>query len=305
MKHKATLALFLVTIIWGWTFIWLKNALNIAETYSSEDQTNTVSTLFVSLRFGFAIFLFFIFVPSLKKEVQGYQVWNDGFILSIFMLGGFVFQMIGLAGISPAVSAFLTSLYVLFTALILAWYAGKLQSRNLILGVVLATLGAGFIQGPPHLHYDISEWLTILCAIMVAGHIIFTDISTKRVSPIGLAFTSITISTLLCILLFNFFLFLDVGKVDIVGLLLDTQFLYPLLLSSIFGTFGALVLVNLYQKYLDPVRAAILYGLEPVWATILAIYLDMAEFTFWLILGGSLLLIGNLIAELGNQSVSE
>jgi|TARA_B110000116_G_scaffold120243_1_gene104238 drug/metabolite transporter (DMT)-like permease len=305
LKHKATLALFLVTIIWGWTFIWLKNALNIAETYSSEDQTNTVSTLFVSLRFGFAIFLFFIFVPSLKKEVQGYQVWNDGFILSIFMLGGFVFQMIGLAGISPAVSAFLTSLYVLFTALILAWYAGKLQSRNLILGVVLATLGAGFIQGPPHLHYDISEWLTILCAIMVAGHIIFTDISTKRVSPIGLAFTSITISTLLCILLFNFFLFLDVGKVDIVGLLLDTQFLYPLLLSSIFGTFGALVLVNLYQKYLDPVRAAILYGLEPVWATILAIYLDMAEFTFWLILGGSLLLIGNLIAELGNQSVSE
>jgi drug/metabolite transporter (DMT)-like permease len=56
---------------------------------------------------------------------------------------------------------------------------------------------------------------------------------------------------------------------------------------------------------MDPVRAAILYGLEPIWATFLAIYLDMAEFTFWLILGGSLLLIGNLIAELGNQSVSE
>ena len=221
------------------------------------------------------------------------------------MLGGFVFQMIGLAGISPAVSAFLTSLYVLFTALILAWYAGKLQNRSLMLGVALATFGAGFIQGPPQLHYDISEWLTILCALMIAGHIIFTDISTKRVSPIGLAFTSITISTLLCILLFDLFLFLDVGKVDMVGLLSDTQFLYPLLLSSIFGTFGTLVLVNLYQKYMDPVRAAILYGLEPIWATFLAISLDMVEFTFWLILGGSLLLIGNLIAELGNQSVSE
>jgi drug/metabolite transporter (DMT)-like permease len=223
----------------------------------------------------------------------------------MFMLGGFVFQMIGLEGISPAVSAFLTSLYVLFTALILAWYAGKLQNRNLILGVVLATFGAGFIQGPPQLHYDISEWLTILCALMFAGHIIFTDISTKRVSPLGLTFTSITISTLLCFLLFDLFLFLDVGKVDVVGLLSDTQFLYPLLLSSIFGTFGALALVNLYQKYMDPVRAAILYALEPVWATFLAISLDMAEFTFWLVVGGGLLLIGNLIAELGNQSVSE
>ena len=216
-----------------------------------------------------------------------------------------MFQMIGLEGISPAVSAFLTSLYVLFTALILAWFAGKLQSKNLILGVVLATFGAGFIQGPPQLHYDISEWLTILCALMFAGHIIFTDISTKRVSPLGLTFTSITISTILCLFLFDLFLFLDVGKVDVVGLLSDTQFLYPLLLSSIFGTFGALALVNLYQKSMDPVRAAILYALEPVWATFLAISLDMADFTFWLVLGGGSLLIGNLIAELGNQSVSE
>ena len=305
MKQKATFALFVVTIIWGWTFVWLKQALDTAELYSSGNQINIVSTLFVALRFGFAICLFFIFVPSLRKEIGGYQVWNDGFILSMFMLGGVVFQMIGIDGISPAVSAFLTSLYVLFTALILAWYAGKLQNRNLILGVVLATFGAGFIQGPPQLHYDISEWLTILCALMFAGHIIFTDISTKRVSPLGLTFTSITISTILCVLLFDLFLFLDVGKVDMVGLLSDTQFLYPLLLSSIFGTFGALALVNLYQKYMDPVRAAILYALEPVWATFLAISLDMTEFTFWLVLGGGSLLIGNLIAELGNQSVSE
>ena len=181
MKQKATLALFVVTIIWGCTFLWLKQALDTAENYSLGNQTNVVATLFVTLRFGFAIGLFFIFVPSIKKEIGDYRVWNDGAILSLFMLGGFVFQMIGLDGISPAVSAFLTSLYVLFTALILAWSAGKLQSRSLVIGVILATFGAGFIQGPPQLHYDISEWLTILCALMFAGHIIFTDISTKRV----------------------------------------------------------------------------------------------------------------------------
>jgi len=109
----------------------------------------------------------------------------------------------------------------------------------------------------------------------------------------------------LCILLFNIFLVFDIGNVDIIGLLRDTDFLYPLLLSSIFGTFGALGLVNYFQKYLDPVRAAILYALEPVWATLLAITFDMTEFSFWLILGGSSLLIGNLVAELGNQSDSE
>ena len=215
MKQKATLALFVVTIIWGCTFIWLKQALDTAENYSSGNQTNVVATLFVALRFGFAIGLFFIFVPSIKKEIGDHRVWNDGAILSLFMLGGFVFQMIGLDGISPAVSAFLTSLYVLFTALILAWFAGKLQSRSLVIGVILATFGAGFIQGPPQLHYDISEWLTILCALMFAGHIIFTDISTKRVSPVGLTFTSITISTLLCFLLFDLFLYFNIGNVSL------------------------------------------------------------------------------------------
>ena len=305
MKQKATLALFLVTIIWGWTFIWLKNALNVAESFSSDDQINTVATLFVTIRFGFAIILFFIFTPKVMGELGDERVWKDGFILSLFIVGGFVFQMIGLEGISPAVSAFLTSLYVIFTALILAWFSGKLQNRNLLLGVFLATIGAGYIQGPPQLHYDIAEWLTILCALMFAGHIIFTDISTKRVSPLGLSFTSILISTIMCLLLLNIFLFVEIGEVDMVGLLMDTGFLVPLLLSSVFGTFTALVLVNTYQKYIDPVRAAILYALEPVWATLFSIYLDMTEFTFWLILGGSLLIIGNLIAELGNQRVSE
>ena len=64
MKQKATIALFVVTIIWGWTFVWLKQALDTAEIYSSGNQTNIVATLFVALRFGFAIGLFFIFVPS-------------------------------------------------------------------------------------------------------------------------------------------------------------------------------------------------------------------------------------------------
>ena len=305
MRQKATFALFLVTIIWGWTFVWLKNALDASASYASGDSKYIVSTLFVTLRFGLAVILFILISPSIIGEIKGFQVWNDGMILALLMTGGFVFQMIGLEGLTPAVSAFLTSLYVLFTALILAWHAGRLQNRTLLIGVVLATLGAGYIQGPPELHYDISEWLTILCALMFAGHIIATDIVTKRVSPMGVTFTSIALSTIMCILLFSIFLFLNIGKVDAVGLVTDKDFLYPLLLSSVFGTFGALSLVNYFQRYLDPVRAAILYALEPVWATILAITLDMTEFSFWLILGGSSLLVGNLVAELGNQSVSE
>ena len=304
MKQKATIALFIVTIIWGCTFLWLKRALDSADSVSSA-QTNVVSTFFVTLRFGLTLPLFFYFTPSIRKNLGDYRSWYDGFILAFFMLGGFVFQMIGLEGISPAVSAFLTSLYVIFTALILAYLAGRFQSKSLLFGVLLATFGAGYIQGPPELHYDIAEWLTILCAIMFAGHIIFTDIITKRVDPMTVTFTSIAISTLMALLLLNYFMFVNESSINMYTLIIKNDFLVPLLLSSFFGTYIALSLVNYYQKYINPVRAAILYALEPVWATIFAVGTGVTEFNFWLLIGGSCLLVGNLIAEVGTQRESE
>ena len=304
MKQKATIALFIVTIIWGCTFLWLKRALDSADSVSSA-QTNVVSTFFVTLRFGLTLPLFFYFTPSIRKNLGDYRSWYDGFILAFFMLGGFVFQMIGLEGISPAVSAFLTSLYVIFTALILAYSAGRFQSKSLLFGVLLATFGAGYIQGPPELHYDIAEWLTILCAIMFAGHIIFTDIITKRVDTMTVTFTSIAISTLMALLLLNYFMFVNESSINMYTLIIKNDFLVPLLLSSFFGTYIALSLVNYYQKYINPVRAAILYALEPVWATIFAVGTGVTEFNFWLLIGGSCLLVGNLIAEVGNQRESE
>ena len=304
MKKKATIALFIVTIIWGCTFLWLKRALDSADSVNAS-QTNLVSTLFVTLRFGLTLPIFLYFTPSIRKNLSDYRSWYDGTILAFFMLGGFVFQMIGLEGISPAVSAFLTSLYVIFTALILAYLAGKFQSRSLLFGVALATFGAGYIQGPPELHYDMAEWLTILCALMFAGHIIFTDIITRRVDPMTVTFTSIAISTLMALFLLNYFMFVNDSSINIFVMITNTDFLVPLVLSSFFGTFVALSLVNYYQKYIDPVRAAILYALEPVWATIFALGTGVTEFSFWLLIGGSCLLVGNLIAELGNQRVSE
>ena len=304
MKQKATIALFIVTIIWGCTFLWLKRALDSADSVSSA-QTNVVSTFFVTLRFGLTLPLFFYFTPSIRKNLGDYRSWYDGFILAFFILGGFVFQMIGLEGISPAVSAFLTSLYVIFTALILAYLAGRFQSKSLLFGVLLATFGAGYIQGPPELHYDIAEWLTILCAIMFAGHIIFTDIITKRVDPMTVTFTSIAISTLMALLLLNYFMFVNESSINMYTLIIKNDFLVPLLLSSFFGTYVALSLVNYYQKYINPVRAAILYALEPVWATVFAVGTGVTEFNFWLLIGGSCLLVGNLIAEVGNQRESE
>ena len=58
-------------------------------------------------------------------------------------------------------------------------------------------------------------------------------------------------------------------------------------------------LMNLFQRRLDPVRAAVLYAFEPIWAALFGIAAGTDAFTTYLWLGGGLLLAGNLVAELG------
>ena len=290
--RQATLALFAVTIIWGWTFIWLKRAMTVADAYGAGVLG---ATLFVTLRIALAGALLPL-LPDVRSAMRERAVWRDGALLALFMFGGFLFQMVAIAQLSPAVSAFLTSLYVVFTALLLAGWHSRLQSTSLLCGVVLVTFGAGWIQGPPQLHFNWPEWLTVLGALLFAGHIIATDVVTRRVSPIGVTFSSITLAALMGLLLLDLQMLVQPAALG--ELLREPAFLQPLLLSAFFGTFVALLLVNLCQKLLDPVRAAILYALEPVWATLLAISYGMVTANGWLLLGGGALLLGNLIAEL-------
>ena len=71
-----------------------------------------------------------------------------------------------------------------------------------------------------------------------------------------------------------------------------------MLLASLLATVLALTLMNTYQRELDPVRAAILYAIEPVWASVVTIGLGHETIGFWLLAGGGALIAGNLIAEL-------
>jgi len=78
-----------------------------------------------------------------------------------------------------------------------------------------------------------------------------------------------------------------------------TGFIVPLVLSAILATVVALTLVNVFQREVDPVRAAILYALEPIWTTLIAALVGFGLPGFWLWIGGGALLAGNLIAEYG------
>ena len=55
------------------------------------------------------------------------------------------------------------------------------------------------------------------------------------------------------------------------------------------GSFFCLLFLNMYQRYLHPIQAAIIYALEPVWATIYGLQLDMVDWSIWILIGGGII----------------
>ena len=299
-SRRPLLALLLVTILWGFTFVWMKQALQAADRVIGAPAGATIVSFYVAVRFGVAAVVLALW-PRARRGLDA-GAWRAGAALAALLYSGFLFQMLGLTGVTPAVSAFLTSLYVVFAALLTVAIHRVHPHRWFLAGVVLATAGAGFIEGPPHLTFGSAEWLTVGCAAIFGVHILATDRLTKAHPPMAVTLASFVAT----------FLLAAAGVVAagasrsgpalpaLASLLVDRGFLVPLALATVLSTIVALSLMNMFQRELDPVRAAILYALEPIWTTLIAWGMGLGRPGPWLLVGGGALLAGNLVAELGS-----
>jgi drug/metabolite transporter (DMT)-like permease len=293
------IALLAVTILWGWTFIWMKQGLNAASAALGCPGGAPVVSLYVTVRFAIAAAVLAAWPRARVGLDRG--AWRGGTFLGVLLFAGFLLQMIGLERVSAPVSAFLTSLYVVFSAIVTSWLHRARPHLPFLIGILLATFGAGFIEGPPHLTYGLGEWLTVASAFVFALHILATDRVTKAHAPLAvtLAMFAATAAFGLGSLAVSSAHAGAPSAAELLGLFHVRAFVVPLLLSSLLATVVALTLINVFQREMDPVRAAILYALEPIWTTVIAALLGLGLPGFWLWIGGGALLTGNVIAELG------
>ena len=302
-RKRAIAALLVVTSVWGATFIWMKQALNELQPEIEAYGSNRVVGVLVAARFAIAALVMVIFFPKARAALRDKEQWKGGALLGGVMLVGFVTQMIGLDEINPAVSAFLTSLYVVFTALITIFMTRSQPSRVLMFGVLLATFGAGFIQGPPHLTWGFGEVMTVVCAVFFALHIIYTQRITQVMDPVGVTQTSFAVVALGAAAMV---LLLGGGRsIEEWRFIFADGVFLPVLCLGIGGSFFCLLLLNMYQRYLHPIQAAIIYALEPVWATTYGLGLGLVDWSTWILIGGGALFLGNIVVELFTHADSE
>ena len=285
---------------WGATFIWMKQAMNaIQPEIEAYGRTPVVASL-VGGRFLIAFIALFLISKEARSALRNQQLWKGGAILGSILLVGFITQMIGLDSITPSTSAFLTSLYVVFTALITTTLTGQKVTRTMILGIALATFGAGFIEG--HLIYHGAQGSShgLLRLLLRSAYSLHTE-NNRRNEPNWCneySFLIVVIGSLVVAILTA-----GTSTNDALWVVTNNGVILQLLCLGLIGSLFALLLLNLLQRFLHPVQAAIIYALEPVWATIFALGLGMTSWTAWIAVGGGALLIGNIMVELRENPI--
>lgn len=274
---RAELILLGITVIWGFTF----PAMKVSLAYIPP-------VLFLAYRFGIASLLMLF---AFRKKVVKSETFFEGFILGTTLFFGHGFQIVGLKYTSASNSAFITSLYVVFTPFIAYFLLGdKLKVRD-FLSLSVAIAGLYLISGAS-LSFNYGDLLTVLCAISFAFQIVLVQKFGER-DYLSLAFWQIfwnfVFSTIYALIFEGFAL--PVGITPWLGIIY----------TGVFATVIAFTLQVKYQKETKAHKAALIYSAEPIFGHISAFFTirEVLSLRGYL---GALLILAAIWNEIRNES---
>jgi drug/metabolite transporter (DMT)-like permease len=278
---RADLALVFITLIWGATFVVVKQAL--------EDSS---TLLFLALRFSLAtVALGLVFRPLPSKFSRSKPLLAGGVAAGVCLFGGYVLQTAGLRYTTPSKSAFITGLSIVMVPVLAALVQRRMPHPREALGVVVATGGMALLTLPGQsLRIGKGDLLTLGCAAAFAVHILVVGHYAPRLGFQGL--TLVQIATAAGLALASFWWAetpLIRWRPGVVAALLVTGLLATAL------AFGVQAWA---QQYTTPTRTALIFALEPVFAWVTSFLLTGELLSRHGILGAALILSGILLVEL-------
>jgi drug/metabolite transporter (DMT)-like permease len=300
--HVAALMLLLATIAWGFGFTWAKAAqetINFRAGLEAEAPLGPV--LLLAVRFLLAGLLMLIVLAPARRGWSSASI-NRSLILGGLVGLGMIFQHLGLAHTSEAVTAFLTSLTILFVPILLI-LLGKPPRPIFWIAVGLATLGIWMMTGATPAGFGIGEVYGLTCAIVFSVYLIAINTLVPRDDPwrmtAGQFLVAGTMTLAMC-------LFVERGPQSLrpdalVWLFAPREVWFNLVLLLVLPTFGSYSILNLYQPRLDPTRAALIYLMEPVFAAAYAWVMRGRGLEALAIAGAVLILAANVFVELLNS----
>jgi drug/metabolite transporter (DMT)-like permease len=301
-ETRATCMLIGVTLLWGMSFPLMKSWQEAAT--SCPGGMELASFTLIALRMLLALLTWLLVRPRPANPIS----WHEhriGLTLGTTFFLGFSLQVLGLNQTTPALSALLTSLGSVWVPLLGYWWYRNALSPLTLVGLCLGITGVGWLSEFDYRSgwkFGAGEGMTVLASLFFAVQIVLLSHWGSRVRADVLTLDLFAVTGLSALVLAVGIAAsgpgLDAWLAWLHGMLQDRQFLVALGLLTAFSTLIAFHLMNVYQPRVPAARAAVIYLLEPVFATAISVAVGYDHFTFHLFLGASLILAGNLLAEL-------
>src|SRR5271163_1167444 len=284
-RTRADVLLVLCSLLWGSTFVIVKNSLDHVSVF-----------LFLAVRFTLAAALMAAFRPRALRRLQKDELLA-GAALGFFMFCGYAFQTAGLQYTTPAKSGFVTGSSVVMVPLLLGIFWGRRLTLWVYGGVFAAVFGLYFLTVPAEglSHLNRGDLLTFIAAGLYATHIMLVGDYTRRHSVAALSVLQVAACAAMA--------WLATGIASATGwqpLRFGWQgrSLLGIAICAVFATAVAFSVQLWAQQYTTSSHAAILFTLEPVFASITSYILLRERLGSRALLGAAFVLAGILIAEL-------
>lgn len=271
-------SLLFVALVWGGGFVAVKGALD----------TMTPLVL-MSYRFIMATAIMYIFLHKKIGKLTKTDVKN-GSVVGFILFLAFAAQTFGLQYTTASKQGFLTATYVVMVPIIY-WILYKKKPQNkAFIGSLLTIVGIGLVSLNKGMVFNIGDALTILCAVLFAGHIISLEYYTKTMDVLKLSFLQLLVAAVLF-----------TGSAVIfepIQLSLSGSEMFSIAYLAIFSTFLCFTVQTVAQKYTSSSHASIIMSLESVFAAFFGVLLLKEVMTPLMLAGCVLIFVAILTIEL-------
>lgn len=271
------LALLTAAVIWGSSFIVMKDTVDHIPVFQLLAIRFTLAGLLLALLF------------RKRLMTSGKQLLSHGAVCGVLLLSAYATQTFGLMTTTPGTNAFLTAVYCVMVPFMAWGFHRKRPTSYNWVAAVLCIAGIGLISLSGDLSIGLGEGMTLLSGVFYALHIMALSHFGERDDPVALTIVQFAVVALLS---------------WAATLLTERGAAFPapavwsqLLYLTVFATAATLVLQSVGQSLTPPSQSAILLSLESVFGVLFSVMLGKESLTLQLGCGFALIFVSVIISE--------
>lgn len=225
------------------------------------------------------------------------------------IVGGFVnyavvqFQASGIKYVSPSVSAFVTSLYVILVPFVVWIVFRRKPQSKIYLAVLMCVVGMAILtNGVSGMHMGFGILIAFLGAVSVAVQITFNAYTATDSDPFNMAFmlgTTLILFSTIYSLIFEHQQYASINW---------SHASVPAIVLGITGSFLGQTIQIVSQKFVEPNVTGLIMVSESLFASIISVVGGMEPITLNLVVGGLLITIAMVLTQkkgMSNRNLNE